>query len=242
MGNLSDYIDVISLPATWNAAYKPIIYEGAPYGGVLQAVADNSGFAQFDISSAFTLPLAVGQSVNVATGVYAGWHVIKSIQSTTLFTTETAFISTIGVNAVITYLPVIQFDLYKGYFTGETYDTQLLYTKIATFKVDPNMATLRYKWDVSGYLQSIFTIVPPTLGIDFNMFNRFRLVFGTDKLENYQVANAAIDNPEFNTTYGNTGQPLNEYDTIIFNCGRTAQSFIIGDTIQNKVFSDGNEL
>lgn len=242
MGSLSDYIDVISTPEEWNAAYKPITYKGAPYGGVLSAVTDNSGFAQFDISSAFTLTLVVGQTVNVSTGVYEGFHVIKSIQSTTLFTVETDYISAISGTSIITYLPVIQFDLYKGYATGETYDVELPYIKIATFKVEPNMTTFEYTWNVSGYLQSIFSIQYPTSGIDFNMFNRFRLVFGSDDLEYYQVANSAIDNPEFDTIYANTGQPLNQYDTIIFNCGYTVQSFIIGETIQNKVYLDGNEL
>jgi len=242
VGSLSDYIDVISTPEEWNAAYKPITYKGAPYGGVLSAVTDNGGFAQFDISSAFTLTLVVGQTVNVASGVYEGFHVIKSIQSTTLFTVETDYISAISGTSIITYLPVIEFDLYKGYATGETYEVELPYEKIATFKVEPNMTTFEYTWNVSGYLQSIFSIQYPTSGIDFNMFNRFRLVFGSDDLEYYQVANSAIDNPEFDTIYANTGQPLNDTDTIVFNCGYTVQSFIIGDTIQNKVYLDGNEL
>jgi len=236
VGSLSDYIDVISTPEEWNAAYKPITYKGAPYGGVLSAVTDNGGFAQFDISSAFTLTLVVGQTVNVASGVYEG------LQSTTLFTVETDYISAISGTSIITYLPVIEFDLYKGYATGETYEVELPYEKIATFKVEPNMTTFEYTWNVSGYLQSIFSIQYPTSGIDFNMFNRFRLVFGSDDLEYYQVANSAIDNPEFDTIYANTGQPLNDTDTIVFNCGYTVQSFIIGDTIQNKVYLDGNEL
>jgi hypothetical protein len=240
VGSLSDYIDVLVTPEEWNAAYKPITYKGAPYGGVLSAVTDNGGFAQFNISSAFTLTLVVGQTVNVSTGVYEGFHVIKSIQSTTLFTVETDYISAISGTSIITYLPVIQFDLYKGYATGETYEVELPYEKIATFKVEPNMTTFEYTWNVSGYLQSIFSIQYPISGIDFNMFNRFRLVFGSDDLEYYQVANSAIDNPEFDTIYANTGQPLNDTDTIVFNCGKTVQSFIIGDTIQNTFYNNGD--
>ena len=238
MANLNDFISATSLPASWNAAHTPIIYEGVPYGTSLTTVADNAGFAQFTINVPFVLTLSVGQFVYVATGVYTGWHTIKSIQSTTLFTTETTYTSTISVNAGITYYPILEFQLYTGYKTLEEYPTELPYTLTATFKVEPNVKTFSYKWDISGYLQSIFTIVPPTSGIDFNLFNRFRLVFDGNELENYQVANAAIDNPDFDTIYANTGQPLNSQETIYFNCGETINSIIEGGIIRTYI-NDG---
>lgn len=238
MASLNDYIDVSAEPAIWNAAHKPIIYEGVPYGTSLTAVADNGGFAQFTIAVAFPLTLAVGQLVYVATGVYAGWHTIKTVQSTTQFTTETTFTSNISVNAAITYFPILEFQLYTGYKTLEEYPTQLPYNLTATFKVEPNVKNFNYRWDVSGYLQSIFTIVPPSAGIDFNLFNRFRLVFGGNELENYQVANSAVDNPEFNQLYANTGQPLNNDDTIYFNCGKTINSIIEGLVVKTYI-NDG---
>jgi len=238
VANLNDYISVTSLPSAWNAAHKPIIYEGVPYGTSLTTIADNAGFAQFTINVSFVLTLAVGQLVYVSTGVYAGWHTIKSVQSTTQFTTETTYTTTISVNAPITYYPILEFQLYTGYKTLEEYPTELPYTLTATFKVEPNTKTFSYKWDISGYLQSIFTIVPPTLGIDFNLFNRFRLVFDGNELENYQVANSAVDNPDFDLLYANTGQPLNDDTTIYFNCGETINSIIEGGIIRTYI-NDG---
>lgn len=238
MGSLSTYLPVNSQPSAWSAAHYPIEFTGVPFGTSLQSVADSSGFAQFTINIPYVLTLEVGQLVYVATGVYKGWHTIKTIQSTTQFTTTTAFISTISVNAPITYYPVLEFDLYTGYKPLEEYPTELPYTLIATFKVEPNIKTFTYKWDVSGFLKSIFTIVPPTAGIDFNLFNRFRLVFEGDELENYQVANAAFQNPDFNTIYANTGQPLNTVQTIYFNCGKTINSIIEGGIIRTYV-NDG---
>ncbi len=242
MASLNDYIDVQVEPAEWSAAHTPIIFNGVPYGTSVTAVTDNSGFAEIEVNIALPIAYQVGQLVHIVDSNYEGFHIIKSITSTTEFVVETPYGGALSGTGLIIYLPVLQFDLYSGYITGETYDVELPYTKIATFKVEPNTKTLDYTWNVSGYLQSIFSIVPPTSGIDFNMFNRFRLVFDNEELETYQVANASIDNTEFDTIYANTGQPLNQYDTIIFNCGYTVQSFIIGDTIQNKVYLDGNEL
>jgi hypothetical protein len=245
VANLNDFINVTSSPATWNAAHKPIIYEGLAYGTSLTTVADNAGFAQFTINVPFVLTLAVGQLIYVATGVYTGWHTIKSVQSTTQFTTETVYTTTIAVNAAITYFPILEFQLLTGYKSTEEYPNELPLTFTATFKVEPNTKTFSYKWDVSGYLKSIFTIIPPQAGIDFSKFNRFRLFFvgvgfnGSNiELESYQVANSAIENPDFNTIYANTGQPLNAQETIYFNCGETINSIIEGGIIRTYI-NDG---
>jgi hypothetical protein len=238
VASLNDFIFVTNQPQAWNAAHRPIIYEGVPYGTSLTTVADNAGFAQFTINVPFVLTLAVGQLVYVATGVYAGWHTIKSIQSTTQFTTETTYTTTISVNAPITYYPILEFQLLTGYKSTEEYPTELPLTFTATFKVEPNTKTLSYKWDVSGYLKSIFSITPPQAGIDFSKFNRFRLQFNNQDLEFYQVANSSVDNPEFNTIYANTGQPLNSQETIYFNCGETINSIIEGGIIRTYI-NDG---
>lgn len=237
MGSLNTYLPLNTQPMAWSAAHYPVEFTGVPINSVLSVVADNSGFAQFTINIVF-LPLAVGQLVYVGSGVYQGWHTIKTIQSTTLFTTTTAFTSTISAVANIIYFPVLEFDLYVGYKPLEEYPSQLPYTLIATFKVEPNVKTFSYKWDVSGFLKSIFSIVPPAAGIDFNLFNRFRLVYNGDELENYQVANAAFENPAFNLIFANAGQPLNTAQTIYFNCGETINSIIEGGIIRTYV-NDG---
>jgi len=238
VASLNDFIFVTNQPQAWNAAHRPIIYEGVPYGTSLTTVADNAGFAQFTINVPFVLTLAVGELVYVATGVYEGWHTIKSIQSTTQFTTETTYTTTISVNAAITYFPILEFQLLTGYKSTEEYPTELPLTFTATFKVEPNTKTFSYKWDVSGYLKSIFSITPPQAGIDFSKFNRFRLQFNNQELENYQVANSSVENPDFNTIYANTGQPLNSQETIYFNCGETINSIIEGGIIRTYI-NDG---
>jgi hypothetical protein len=52
------------------------------------------------------------------------------------------------------------------------------------------------------------------------------------------VANSSVDNPEFNTIYANTGQPLNAQETIYFNCGETINSIIEGGIIRTYI-NDG---
>jgi hypothetical protein len=236
---------VSNQPTAWNAAHQPIVYEATFDVKVLTSVGDNNGFAQFTTTLPLFLFNQIGQLVYVYSGIYAGFHRVKSIQSNLIFTVETPFTSSTSVNANILSLPVLTFQLLTGYKQSEEYPNELPLTFTATFKVEPNTKTLSYKWDVSGYLKSIFAITPPQAGIDFSKFNRFRLFFvgvgfnGSNvELENYQVANSSVENPDFNTIYANTGQPLNSQETIYFNCGETINSIIEGGIIRTYI-NDG---
>lgn len=236
MATLSTYLDNTTTPDTWSAVHYPIIFQGEPKSRLNVIMDNNGGFMRISFTSSFPITLSVGELIYVGDGVYKGFHLIKTVNTNLQVTTETTYTVTDNdPNTVIKYCPKLNFELFSGYEFGEQYPTQLPFTKIADLTVEINTKTIAYKWDVSGFLKSIFQIKPPTTGIDFNLFNRFRLFFQDQELESYQVANAAFPQVQFNQLYVNTGKFLNAQEPITFLCGATIKSILQSNVITNIV-------
>lgn len=258
-------LTLTSQPSAWNSVHQPIPFVLDFEEKNLTQVNDVSGSAQFVVTLYdYELPTA-GDRIYVESGIYAGFH---TVVSTTLSvgviniqtnTTYTANSSGMNVKAVI---PVPEISLYKGYDTGEEYDTELPYELVATFTPVVSL-TGDIQFDVSGFLKSIFTIEAPTIGIDFSLFNRFRIDFTGNMLSpggafyifpTWQALNSAIPTAELMSTYFGTGVYLSSSTTqIIFGCGKTILSLLDatgvvintevedGDTGADYFYDDYNE-
>lgn len=242
MANLSTYLDNVQRPNYWSAAHYPIEFSAQPQTRTNVLIQNNSGYAQITFSSAFNLFLGIGQFIYISDGAYKGFHTIRTINSSFQVVTNTTYTVNDNTAHDVRYCPTLQFDLYKGYKSAEEYPTELPLEQIATFTVEINTKTLTYTWNVSGYLKSIFTIVPPLEGIDFNLFNRYRLYLYGEELEFYQVANASLPQDDYWTTYANTNAPLSSGSPIIFICGKTIISKLQNNVIVNTVVENAIEL
>ena len=146
---------------------------------------------------------------------------MTGVQTCALPISGTTFTATqSGVD--VTYIDTIpQIEIYSGYDTGEGYEAELPLTLIGTFTpvYDVNG---EISFDISGYIKSIFTIVPPVEGINFSLFNRFRLKFDGTLQEYYMAVNSSIATDILNDIYVGTGIYLSSATTqIIFDCGKT---------------------
>jgi hypothetical protein len=233
VANLSQYFGVTSEPRAWNAAHTPVVFELAPISKGF-FITNASGFAQLNVTTPFAFDFVVGELILItASTFYNGYHRIKQVDSQTQIVLETAFTS--GDSGIVANCPKITFILRSGYKVLEAYPTQLPLTTIGTFTTEINQSLNAYRFDVSGFLKSIFTIQPPQAGIDFTKFNQFRLYIGSIEFEPYLVANAAIDNPDFDIIYANTGQVLNTVQPIFFNCGTTIYSIIENEVVRTYI-------
>jgi hypothetical protein len=211
-------------------------------------ITNASGFAQLNITTPFAFDFVVGELILITFSTfYNGYHRIKQVDNQTQIVLETAF--TNGDSGIVANCPKITFILRSGYKVAEAYPTELPLTTIGTFTTEINQSLNAYRFDVSGFLKSIFSIQPPQAGIDFTKFNQFRLYIGSIEFEPYQVANAAIDNPDFDIIYANTGQVLNAVQPIFFNCGTTIYSIIENEVVRTYINSgcivegfDGNDF
>jgi hypothetical protein len=238
MASLNTYLDNIQYPNVWSAAHYPIIFTAEPQTRTNVLIDNSAGYARLTFSSAFTLPLNAGALIYISDGAYKGFHLIKSVNTTIQVVLETLYTVNDNTAYDVNYCPTLNFTLYKGYETTEEFPTELPLTEVASFKVEINTKTISYRWDVSGYLKSIFTIQPPTEGIDFNMFNRWRLYFLGEDMGHYQVANASIPQSDFNEFYVNTGKILNSQNAIVFSCGKTIYSKLQNNVIVNEIVED----
>jgi len=250
-------MDLVSGPSPWNSAHRPIQYIYDFDSLTLYGVNDNGGFAQFDficggICPAFVTTPVIGDELYVPSGIYAGFHTIISVESALLFTTSTAYTADqSGVDVKHMLIPEVQ--LWAGYSEFESYYVQLPIHLVATF-TPVRSPEIDIRFDVSGFLKSIFTIQAPTIGVDFSLFNRFRLYFNGDFQDFYMVLNSSIPTEELNTVYLGTGVYLSSSTTqIIFQCGKTILSLLDstgvvintdvtdGDTGADYFYPDYNE-
>jgi hypothetical protein len=242
MATLSTYLDNVVTPFAWSSCHQPIIYEGEPQTRTNVIMQNNAGRLQVTFSSAFSVTLSEGELLYIGDGVYKGFHTIRTVNTSVQVVLETTYQVNDILPRPIKYCPKLNFELYTGYDIGEQYATELPLTKIADLTAEINTRTIKYKWDVSGFLKSTFQIKPPTIGVDFNLFNRYRLYFQDQELESYQVANAAIEQDIFNQDYVNTDAWLNNQDVILFTCGKTIASKLENNVIVNYLTTDNETV
>lgn len=223
-------------PSAWNSAHQPVEFVLDFEAQELVEVTDVGGLAKFKVDEyAFDTPVSGGR-IYVESGVYEGFHNVTSfsvLPGYILFQTDTAFIEDASGIDVRAILDPPEFSLFQGYDTGEEYPDDLPYELLATFTpvVSPDG---KIRFDVSGFLKSIFTIAAPTLGIDFSLFNRFRILFDGEFIQQgffveptYQVLNSSIPTATLMSTYFGTGVYLSSSTTqIIFGCGKTILSLL----------------
>lgn len=236
---------LFSSPPAWSSVHRPIpfvynyetrtviIDNSEPFGGFLRI--------NFDVSFA-TVPV-VGDKIiieDVGTtileyleGIHTVTEVISPVEIVTDKDVGVHVFSLDNVTAKLLQIPEIK--LYSGYATDEEYPDDLPLTLVATFTPE-NSPDNDIRFDVSEYLKSIFRIIAPVEGIDFNMFNRFRLFFDGYYQETYQVLNSSIETDLLMSDYANTGNPLNsKFPPIVFGCGRTIISFLENNVVTNVV-------
>lgn len=216
----------VSTPLSWNSVHRPIEYvydfDGAE---ILAATAYTGNYLQIATASGFS-GLAVGDYIYIDTGFYKGLHKILVIVSAVDFVLDVQYdVSKPVIGYGMLAIEIPEITLWSGYDTGEGFDTELPLTEVATFT--PEVSTdIKIRFDVSGYLKSIFRIQPPEPvgNIDFSLFNRFRIEFNGVMQDHYQVLNSAIESSVLVSEYFGTGKYLNENLPIVFGCGKTILS------------------
>ena len=240
---------LISGPETWNPAYRPIVFEYDHEEVTLSSISNSGGYLRISLSTAFTegTPVA-GDLIYVditlfAGGTVTGGYRVREVTSTTVFILDKAWPGSGYGSVKWGRLPEIK--VYAGYDSGEGYDSDLPLTLVGTF-TPRNSPDNTVRFDISGYLQSIFTIAAPAVDppswIDFALFNRFRLYFdGSYQPETYQVLNSTISAADLLEYYVETGRYLCEADTPFLNdCGATILSRIeSGGIVRSYLWIDG---
>lgn len=240
-------------PHEWSSAHRPIEFTYSYQYQPIATISNDGGYAKVVITSAFTYTPVAGDRLiltSTTSGAYDGIVKITTVNSTVSFTTDAPYtIAGLGVGNCY-FLRTPEFKLYTGYDTGEGYDTDLPLTLVATF-TPKNSPDNNIQINVSGYLKSTFTISEPatTTGVDFSVWNRYRLYVDGAWSADYYVLNSAIDSDVLNKYYVKTGRMLVAYDQFttgtpairqyVQDCGLTLMYRIQGNAVYAYVYSDG---
>lgn len=230
-------------PYPWNSVHRPVPYVYNHESRTSYAIADVAGKLQF-IVTAFTFTPVAGEIIAVekVSAGYNTYHTVVSVSGGSILTDSdySDFQDSVPGGATVLYVRLPQIKLYAGYALLEEYPTELPLTLVATFYPE-NSPENDVRIDVSEYLKSIFRILPPTEGIDFNMFNRFRLHFDGTYKEFFQVLNSSIKTEDLNSIYVNTGAYLNsKVPPVVFGCGKTILSTLTGTVVINSISDDAD--
>ena len=237
---MSDNYTIITQPKKWASAHKPIefVYDMPFQSGDV----DNSGgFANVLLGSALAggKTIVVGDLVYISSGVYKGYHVVKSVSNNLDFVLETAYIS-FASSVTIKYATPPQWQIWKGYQDSEVSGTNYFpFTKVADFAPEGNIDGY-LSFNIGGYVKSAMKpIEPPQDGTPFsnvyiyqdvNLWQPYRLLIGTNPeslyFENiYLALNSSIESDTLNAEYFKTQKPLSTLP-FIYSCGATWFNFL----------------
>lgn len=229
-----------SVPSFYSSANDDVVYTFEFKELLMNGIGDNGGNAQIVLFSVFDITPVIGEKIHVTSNLYNGTYTILSVDSTAIVTIDTPYIGVITVDTYYCYhLRVPVFQLYKGFKSGEIYDTELPYTLVTSIKpsVLYNSTTnIPYlSINVKGITKYLFTIVSNTIAnsVDFSMFNVLRMVWDNTSTifsSTYDytiVLNCAISNEDLNYKYVGLGFSLLPIDKpLIASSGVTFVSVI----------------
>ena len=253
---MSDNYILVSSPKLWASAHKPIRFvydmptETAGIGGI-------DGFVSvllYDTFGGGAITVTAGDLVYIPTGVYKGYHVVKEIITSLIFTLETAY--SVSDTVSIKYATPPQWQIWKGYQDSEVVGTNYFpFTKVADFAPEGN-AEGYISFNVGGYVKSSMKpIEPPQEGTafgsvsiyqDVSLWMPYRIFIGLnpDSLyfeQIYFALNSSIESDTLNAEYLNTGKPLNTLP-FINSCGATWISALSSNGVTVYRFENGGAL
>lgn len=214
-----------TVPYIWVSANDDVIYTFSFNPYLIDQVYTDAGNLQISLANDFDVTPIVGEYIYIQSNVYNGTYKILSVTGTSFATVDTPYISTITSNTYFCYhLRVPTFSVYKGFDTGESYETELPYTKLVDIKpsvVYSETTGLPYiEINLKAYTKRMFTITSNTVAnsIDYSMFNAVRITWdgittfaGSTVIFNF-VLNSAITNEEllYAISYGVPLYPISK--------------------------------
>ncbi len=232
-------------PAPWNSVHRPIEYVYDHEQQFISGVTVDGGLLQVSVPSSWIVTPVVGDKMAII-GVLdlsvsiAGTYEITAIAGTQYTLDISVTTPTLSAPSKMYFVRLPTIELIAGYLSGEEYPTDLPEQVVATFTPE-NSPDNDVRFDVSEYLKSIFEIVAPVEGLDFNMFNRFRLKFDGTYKDYYQVLNSSILTSVLNSNFVDTNAPLNSANPpIVFECGQTILSYLTGSVVINNEFENAD--
>lgn len=158
-------INLISSPANGEDVFSPLVFEFAFPNASCNFV-DVAGVAAIDVPSTFSTIIDVGDNVRILNGAYLGVYRVIDITPGVLLRLElnTPFIGSSIATGSNLFIPdgAQDFQLIAGYSAGS--EAAIKPWQVTDeLRVTPNLLGV-YRFDISGFLRTRFTVTPPVTG------------------------------------------------------------------------------
>lgn len=167
-------INQISAPAPGSAVFTPMVYEFAFTSNTCNFV-EVDGNAAIDVASDYDTLIEVGDEVKILNGSYLGVYRVLEITPGVLLRLllNTPYIGSSTVTGSNTWTPngSQDFQLIAGYSSGLG-SSEKPWQITDEIRVSPNNSGI-YRFDVSGFLRSRFSITAPEEGINVPISLRY---------------------------------------------------------------------
>lgn len=144
---------IVNRPPEWVSAHRECAFKYSVTGTLIgSSYDDGNGYLKVNLTGAFFQTLAVGDRVYIRNGDYEGFHVVRSVQSSTQYTFETLYTTADTGLIFPVLLPTIS--IYKGFSSGELslplYPTGSL--DLSTIQPRELVAEFKPEFDIDGYI------------------------------------------------------------------------------------------
>jgi len=158
-------ISLVTQPANGADVFSPLIFEFV-FTAASANFVDLEGIAAIDVALAYADFVEVGDSVRITNGAYLGVYRVTEITPDTLLrlTLNTPYIGSSAATGSTRFVPegVNDFELIAGYSTGAEAAIKP-WSVTDVIRVSANNAGV-YRFDVSGFLRTRFTVTAPLAG------------------------------------------------------------------------------
>lgn len=144
---------IVNRPPEWVSAHRECAFKYSVSGTIIgSSYDDGNGYLKVNLTGAFIQTLAVGDRVYIRNGAYEGFHVVRSVHSSTQYAFETLYTSADTGLIFPVLLPTIS--IYKGFSSGEL--TLPLYPSgsldLSTIQPRELVAEFKPEFDIDGYI------------------------------------------------------------------------------------------
>lgn len=243
-------MNLLSFPDPWSSVHRPVDFGFSFYNKAATITTDPTGL-KISTTSDMDITNKVDDLIFIESGIYKGAHKILSLTNQSIFVVEGTFTANSSSDVLNLFVP--EFSILSGHLPGlDPYPIELpqelFVSFIPEFNIDFQVAV-----NLSGYLKSIFKIIPPVSdGIDFGLFNKFRLLLqyevgrwfaDSTNARNfvyggYNVLNSSIKTSVLNANYLNSNtylSPSFPYP-FLFTCGKTILSKLSDEAVVNATY------
>jgi len=234
-------INQTTAPPNGSDVFSPMIYEFS-FSSATCSFVDLSGIAAIDVPTNYSTLLPLGSNVRIIDGAYIGVYRITAVTPGSLLrlTLNTLYIGSSASTGSSRFAPegAQDFQLITGYSEGAG-AAEKPWQVSDEIRVSPNLSGI-YRFDISGYIRTRFSIVAPVEGpnVPISIRHAARLKSATAIPTDSEALTAYYGLEDLTSPQQNGDEAVGERPILFFGNAPTLYSLALAKGIISNFISD----